>query len=258
MLPRTVSFLVAPPPGPSVAVVRDGQLIFAKGYGLENIETDSSATVDTVFRAGSISKMFTAAAIMRLVEDGKVSLEDRIAKYIPELASAPAMTIRMLLWQTSGLHDYDETLVNRCEAHTTKHVLDFIADQKPLMDFTPGSRWAYSNSNYFVLGAIVERVSATPLEAYLAANVIGPAGVATTAFDHEAPIVPHRASGYSPVKGQSGQFSNAECLRLDNAGGAGALHSTAADLARWQQAFFCRHDHQQTKRRRHDNARPAE
>jgi CubicO group peptidase (beta-lactamase class C family) len=218
--------------------MRDGLLIYAKGYGFENVESKSHATAETVFRAGSITKMFTAAAIMHLVQDGRVSLDDRVAKYIPELAGTPPVTIRMLLLQTSGLHDYGDTFVDRCRSHTTKELVDFIAAQKPLTDFMPGSHWAYSNSNYFVLGAIIERVSGEPLGSYLAENVIRPAGLGTTAFDRESQIVPHRASGYSPVKNQKGHFLNAECLSPDNAGGAGALRSTAADLARWQQALF--------------------
>lgn len=225
-------------PGVSVAVVRRGRLVYAKGYGLENIETNSPATAATVFRIGSISKMFTAAAIMHLTRDGRISLDDPVGKYIPELTTAPSLTVRMLLVQTSGLHDYGDTFEDICQPHETREIIDYIVSQTPLFDFKPGSKWEYSNTNYFVLGAIVERVSGRSLGDYLQANVIAPADVATTAYDRAADIVPNRASGYSPVKDQKGHFVNAMCLSSANAGGAGALRSTAGDLAHWQQALF--------------------
>jgi len=228
-------------PGVSVAVMRKGQVVFTKGYGFENIETMTPVTADSLFRAGSITKEFVAAGIMRLTEEGKLSVDDSVSKYIPELAAAGPMTLRMLLIQTSGLHDYTHSRAFGEEARkrrTTKQMIDFIAAMKPLTDFAAGSKWAYSNSNYYVLGAIIERVSGTAVGQYLETHVIAPAGATSTVFDREEDVVLNRASGYVPIEGKPGHYKNAEFFSMDTAGGAGALRSTAVDLARWQQALF--------------------
>jgi CubicO group peptidase (beta-lactamase class C family) len=228
-------------PGISVAVVRDGHILFAKAYGMENLETGTPATSATVFRVGSITKEFTAAAIMLLAQNGKLSIDDQVSKYVPELASAGPLTLRMLLGQTSGLHDYTDTPASADfirQRHTTKQMIDFIAAMKPLTDFEPGTKWAYSNTNYYVLGAIVERVSGLSLSDFLSKYVIAPANIRSTAVDREADVVLNRASGYVSLKQQSGKYRNAPFFSMDNAGGAGALRSNASDLARWQQALF--------------------
>jgi CubicO group peptidase (beta-lactamase class C family) len=228
-------------PGVSVAVMRKARLVFKKGYGYENLETMTPVTAETVFRVGSITKMFTAAAVLRLTEEGRLSVDDPVSKYISELAAAGPLTLRMLLTQTSGLHDYTHTPAfgeEQRNSHTTKQMIDYIASMKPLTDFAAGSKWAYSNSNYYVLGAIVEKVSGASLGQYLETNIIAPAGITTTVADREDDVVLHRASGYVPVEGKSGHFRNAPFFSMDNAGGAGALRSTAVDLARWQQALF--------------------
>jgi CubicO group peptidase (beta-lactamase class C family) len=228
-------------PGVSVAVVKGGHLLFAKAYGMENLETASRATVDTVFRAGSITKQFVAAAVLQLAQNKSLSIDDQVSKYIPELAEAKGLTLRMLLNQTSGLHDYTETPefgAQMVQRHTQKEMIDYIASMKPLLDFAPGTKWAYSNTNYYVLGAVVERVSGKSLGQYLQANVIAPAELKSTAVDDESDVVPHRASGYTRIKGQPGHYRNAQFVSMDNAGGAGALRTTAVDLATWQQALF--------------------
>lgn len=228
-------------PAVSVAVMRKGQVLFAKAYGLANLETKTAASTGSVFRIGSISKEVTAAAIMQLAQSGKLAIDDQVSKYVPELASAGPLTVRMLLDQTSGLHDYTNALgfaVEELERHTPQQVLDFVAAMKPLTDFRPGTKWAYSNTNYFVLGVIVERVSGLSLGKYLAKYVIAPAGLTSMAFDHARDVVPGRASGYMPVKGEKGHYYNAPFFSLSNAGGAGQLRARALDLARWQQALF--------------------
>lgn len=228
-------------PGVSVAVVRDGHVLFAKAYGTENLETGTPATSATVFRIGSITKEFTAAAIMLLAQNRKLSIDDKVSRYIPELASVGPLTLRMLLGQTSGLHDYTETPASAefiRQRHTTKQVINFIAAMKPLTDFKPGTKWAYSNTNYYVLGAIVERVSGLSLGDFLAKYVIAPAKIKSTALDNEGDVVLNRASGYAPLKQQRGEYKNAPFFSMDNAGGAGALRSNASDLGRWQQALF--------------------
>jgi CubicO group peptidase (beta-lactamase class C family) len=228
-------------PGVSVAVMQSGRVLFAKAYGDANLETDTGASPLSVFRAGSITKEFTAAAVMRLVQDRRLALDDPIAKYVPELSRAGALSVRMLLNQTSGLCDYTEAAgfaLEQLERHSPTQVMDFIASMNPLTGFAPGTAWAYSNTNYFVLGVIVERVSGQSLSDYLARYVIAPAGLMATAVDHERDVVPRRATGYVPIKGDKGRYQNAPFFSMDNAGGAGALRTTVLDMARWQQALF--------------------
>ncbi|HEV7136908.1 MAG TPA: serine hydrolase domain-containing protein [Steroidobacteraceae bacterium] len=228
-------------PAVSVAVMQKGRVAFAEAYGLENLETRTAASTASVFRAGSITKEFTAAAIMQLAQAGKLAIDDQVSKYVPELAGAGPLTIRMLLNQTSGLHDYTNAAgfdVEELEQHTSKQLIDFIAAMKPVNDFKPGTQWAYSNTNYFVLGVIVERASGISVAGYLAKYVIAPAGLTATGFDHVRDVVPGRASGYMSAKEKRGQYYNAPYIAMDNAGGAGQLRATALDLALWQQALF--------------------
>ena len=228
-------------PAVSVAVMKDGHLLFAQAYGTENLETMTPATTQTVFRAGSITKEFVAAAIMQLAQNKSLSIDDPVSKYIPELAAARGLTLRMLLNQTSGLHDYTETPdfgAQMVQRHAQKEMIGYIASMKPLLDFAPGTKWAYSNSNYFVLGAVVQRVSGKSLGQYLETNIIAPAGLKSTAVDDESDVVRHRASGYTRIKGEPGHYRNAQFVSMDNAGGAGALRTTAIDLATWHQALF--------------------
>jgi D-alanyl-D-alanine carboxypeptidase len=225
--------------GLSVAAVRNDRLIFAKGYGTANLETAAPVTTSSVFRAGSITKQFTAAAIMRLVEAGKLDLDAPAAKYVSEMSSLGPITVRMLLHQISGLHNYsgrDFAQQQRID-HTPKQMLDYILAQRKPTDFPPAERFEYSNSNYFVLGVIVERVGGRPLQAALE-DLIRAANLTQTAPDRSADVVMHRAAGYSLIEGQAGHYRNAEYLSMDNAGGAGVLRSTPTDLAKWHQALF--------------------
>ncbi len=227
-------------PGVSVAVMHAGRFLFAKGYGSANLETGTPVTPQTVFRAGSITKMFTASAIMRLVERGKVRLDDQVSKFVPELVKADPATVQMLLNHTSGLHPYTDEQFGREArfAHTPQQMVDYIAAQARLLDFPPGTAYAYSNTNFYIAGVIVARVSGQPLGEFLAANVIAPAGLAATALDHEQDVVPHRASGYVSAPRAPGGYRNADFISMDPPGGAGQLRSTASDLVRFHQALF--------------------
>ncbi len=231
-------------PGVSVAIVRKGQVLYAKGYGLENLETQAPTTNESIFKAGSITKEFIATAVMVMVQEGRVSLDDPLSKYVPELTRAGPVTLRMLLTHTSGLHDYTHTepfAAEQFKHPTTEEMVGFITSMQPLTDFPPGTKWAYSNTNYFVLGAVVERVSGQSLSQFLASNVTSPAGIQNTAIDDERDVVLHRASGYSPIAASHGRYKNAPYFSMAVAGGAGGLRSTALDLAKWHQALFSGH-----------------
>lgn len=225
--------------GVSVAAVRSDRVLFAKGYGTANLENNVSTTPASVFRAGSITKQFTAAALMRLVEAGKVDLDAPAAKYVEEMAPLGAITVRMLLNQISGLHNYSgrDFAQQQKIDRTPKELLDYILAQPRQTDFSSGERFEYSNSNYFVLGVLVERVSGRPLADSLN-DLLRAAGLTEAAVDRSYDVVPHWAEGYSLIDGKPGRFRKAEYLSMTNAGGAGVLRSTPTDLALWHQALF--------------------
>ncbi|MDT9598698.1 serine hydrolase domain-containing protein [Sphingosinicella rhizophila] len=225
--------------GLSVAAMRNGKLLLAEGYGIANLETNTPVNAASVFRAGSITKQFAAAAVMRLVEAGRLDLDALAAKYIPEMASTGPITVRMLLNQTSGLRNYSgrEFAEQQKIDRTPKQMLDYILGQPELMNFSPGDRFEYSNSNYFLLGVMVERVGARPLQDTLG-DLIRDAGLKQTAVDHASDIVPQRADGYALIDEKPGRFRKADYVSMDNAGGAGVLRSTPSDLVKWHQALF--------------------
>lgn len=231
-------------PGMVVAVGRDGRVLFAKGYGLANLEDRVPVTVDTVFPIASLTKQFTAAAVLLLVEEGKVRLEDRLSRFVPEVPQAEQVTIAQALIQTSGIADYAEDPAGeRCKSvrKTPAEMASWIGRLEPAFRFAPGSSWAYSNSNYVLLGLVVERASGESLPALCERRLFAPAGLMHTAFDDPADLVPHRARGYRAVRGEPGvplAFKNADWISPTMPGPAGGLRSTAGDLLRWSAALF--------------------
>lgn len=229
-------------PGLAVGVMRDGKLVFAKGYGLANLETGTPVGADTVFRVGSVTKQFTAAAVLLLVQDGKLSLDDRLSTFFPGIQNADRIRVRQLLDHTSGLANYTAKkgrTPNDFRADlTTEGMIDEIRRLDPPTDFAPGEKWRYSNSGYFLAGAIVERVSGKPLGRFLDERIFAPQGLTATALDTAATVVPGRASGYERLEGRVGAFRNANFVSMTVPAGAGALRSTIGDLLRWQDALL--------------------
>ena len=183
-------------PSVSVAVVKDGQIAYAKAFGQANIGEHRPATADTRYAIGSVSKQFTSAAILLLAEQGKLSLNDKVGKYLPDLTRGREVTIRELLSHTSGYEDYapqDYMIPEWTRAITPREILDRWA-KKPL-NFDPGTRWQYSNTNYVIAGQIFEKVSGQPLVAFLREKIFGPLGMTTPGeiTDHE----PADASAYT-------------------------------------------------------------
>ena len=220
----------------TVLVTREGTPVFSKGYGLANVEHQVPNTPQTKFRLGSITKQFTAMAIMILKEQGKLGLDDPIGKYFDDPPSAwGPVTIHHLLTHTSGVHSYtSDPEYGRKMAHpeTVKSMIARFKD-KPL-DFAPGEKFAYSNSGYFLLGAIIERVSGTTYEAFLKHAIFEPLGMNDSGYDHPATVLPHRAAGYVR-KGDV--VENAEYLDMAQPYAAGSLYSTVVDLATWDRAL---------------------
>ncbi|MES2137633.1 MAG: serine hydrolase domain-containing protein [Pseudomonadota bacterium] len=226
-------------PGISVAVGRGRHMLLKRGYGFANLETRSAVTPASIFRIGSLTKQFTATAAARLHEQGRLRLDDPIAQYLPAFAKLPRIAISELIHHTAGLHSDDEgtSLPAGPAGFSTQVALaNAIAAQKTVLDFVPGTAWLYSNSNYIVLGAIIEQASGAPFAKALADLVLKPLQPTTLAVDRSDIVVPGRASGYS--LGEDGSFANAPYLEISDAGGAGAMRGAAADLVRWHQALI--------------------
>ncbi len=227
-------------PGCALAAARDGKLLYAKGYGLANIEQNVPITPDSVFDIGSTSKQFSAASILLLEKQGKLSVNDDVRKYIPEIRSyGKSITILNLLNHTSGLRDYlalfELSGVNVDSVTTDDEALALIVRQKAL-DFEPGSEWLYSNSGFFLLSTIVKRVSGQPLHEFAAANIFQPLTMSHTVYrDSHTLLIPNRALAYDPV-----EKSNAFTLDVSyfEQTGDGAVHTTVGDLLKWDENFY--------------------
>ena len=223
--------------GLSVAVGRGAEVVFAKGYGRADLEFDVPVNEDTLFRIGSVTKQFTAAAILRLQERGKLAIDDELAKYLPEFPTqGHVVTLRHLLTHTSGIVNYTnlgpdwERIVAR--ELSDAEMLALFQD-KPF-DFEPGERWNYSNSGYYLLGMIVARVSGQSYGEYLRQEFFEPLGLARTRYDSNGEVIPNRAQGYGF---EDGRPWNDRLIGMSQPGGAGGLVSTAKDLVRWQIAL---------------------
>lgn len=225
-------------PGCALGVVRDGAMVFSKGYGLASVELGVPISPGTVFDIGSVSKQFTAMSVVLLAQDGKLSLDDEIQKFIPEIPRyRRPITIRHLLHHTSGLRDYIDILVwsgISDEAVTTdQDALDAIVRQKGA-NFDAGAEFLYSNSGFFLLSVIVKRVSGESLREFAAQRIFQPLGMSHTQFvDRHDMIVPGKAVSYAD--GAHGEFVLAQANWEQT--GDGAVNTTVEDLVQWDQNF---------------------
>lgn len=221
-------------PGLAVLTVEDGRVTRMQGYGVANVEHDVPVTADTIFQSGSLGKQFTAAAVLRLVEQGRLGLDDTLAKHYPQGPSAwHRITIRQLLTHTSGMKDYGDEFDYRRD-YTEAELLE-VAMQLPL-DFEPGTQWSYSNSGYMVLGVLVSELAGEHWSEFLEDEIFGPGGMETARVITEAGIVPHRAAGYE--KGPGGELSNQAWVAPSfNTQADGALYFSLRDLAAWERVL---------------------
>lgn len=221
-------------PGISLAVVRGGKISFLKSYGLANVEHKVPVKPETVFQSGSIAKQFTAAAVMILVEEGRVRLEDRIAKYFPDAPEAwKNITVRHLLTHTSGMGEYPPEIDLRRD-YTEDEYLAFI--KKAPLAFAPGARWDYSSIGYVTLGALIRRVTGKFYGDFLRERIFQPLKMETARVISEADIVPNRAAGY---RLESGELKNQEWVSPStNTTADGSLHFSVLDLAKWDAALY--------------------
>src|SRR5712691_744268 len=227
-------------PGCALGVYRDGKIIYAKGYGLANIEENVPVTPQSVFDIGSTSKQFTAASVLLLEKEGKLSLNDDVRKYIPELSDyGQKVTILHLLNHTSGLRDY-LTLMDLAGIHidgvtTDEDALRIISRQKAL-NFAPGSDWLYSNTGFFLLSVIVKRVSGKTLREFAAENIFTPLEMTRTQFrDDHASLIANRALAYDEREKKDGYTLNVSYFEQT---GDGAVHTSVEDLLKWDENFY--------------------
>jgi CubicO group peptidase (beta-lactamase class C family) len=223
-------------PGLSVAIVRDGRIVKAQGYGLANVELNAPATPETVYHLASLTKQFTAAAVLLLAQDGKIGLDDKIGRYLePTPANWREVTVRQLLGHTSGIKDYLNEMQSATRSGTSPEEIVAGLGQMPL-NFTPGSHSYYSNTGYLVLGMIVQKVSGKSYDAFLAERIFKPLGMSATRRNSLEEIVPHRAAGYLWVNGKLVNSPFLDPTLYDNADAG--LVSTVLDLARWDVALY--------------------
>jgi D-alanyl-D-alanine carboxypeptidase len=224
-------------PSASVAVVKGGKLVFTHAYGKARLDPPEAATPEMRYSIGSISKQFTAAAILVLQEQGKVSLDDTVGKYVPGLTRGDEVTIRQILSHTSGYQDYwpeDYVMTSMLKPATAQQILDTWA-KKPL-DFDPGTKWQYSNTNYVIAGLIVEKVSGQKLMDFLGEHIFHPLGMKSVWNSDEEKLTHTDATPYyrhalgplrgTPKEGRGWLFA------------AGELAMTAHDLALWDESML--------------------
>jgi len=230
-------------PGASLAVVRDGHITKAQGYGFANLELRSPATKETVYEIGSTSKQFTATAIMMLVEEGSVRLDDTITKYFPEAPQAwRGITIRHLLTHTSGIQNH-VAVPHWLDIFKTNLAFETAPSRDELLkmffklplEFQPGETWAYDNTGYYLLGIIIEKASGKSYWQFLDERIFKPLGMNATRSTDPQPIVRNRASGY---EWKNDHFENRPVLLPTIAFSAGSLLSSVEDMAKWDAALY--------------------
>ena len=226
-------------PGCAVGADVKGQPAVRAVYGMADLEHDVPITLDTIFEVGSVSKQFTAAAVLLLARDGKLSLDDKVRTYIPEMPDVAAnITIRQMLNHTAGLRDWGslaaiEGWPRTTRVHTHAHVLDFVSRQR-MLNFEPGTRWSYSNTGYNLAAILVARVSGMSFADFTKTRIFDPLGMKATSWrDDHTRIVKSRAIAYDE---QKGVFST--LMPFENVHGNGGLLTTVGDLLKWNTNFL--------------------
>ncbi len=223
-------------PGLSVAVVTGGEIVKAKGYGSANLEVSARATPDSVYELASVTKQFTAAAIMMLLNEKQLTLDDKVSRYVPEVPEAwKDVTIRHLLTHASGIPNHTEMAVIERDVardYTRAELIALIAREP--VKFRPGEQWAYNDSGYVLLGMVVEKAGGVPYATYLSEHIFRPLGMTATRAYDPVDVVSNRASGYV---WHDGRFRRGRPVSPSQSLGAGNLMSTVTDLARWNAAL---------------------
>jgi CubicO group peptidase (beta-lactamase class C family) len=217
-------------PGLSLAILRGDSVLLSRGYGYANVELRALASDSTIYQSGSVGKQFTAAAVVMLAEEGRLSLDDSITHYFPKPPRAwRGITIRHLLTHTSGIPDYADSTLDLRRDYTEDQLVRLAA--KMPLKFRPGERWSYSNTGYLLLGILIHRVTGTFYGEFLRDRIFTPAGMTTTRIISEADIVPNRSAGY---RLEDGKLQNQEWVSPSlNTTADGSLYFSVRDLSRW-------------------------
>ena len=223
-------------PGISALVAKDGEVIYKNAFGLANMELGVDMNTENVFEIGSITKQFTAVAILMLQEEGKLTVNDPISKYFPDYPEAGKnVTIHQLLNHTSGIKSYTGMRSFQSQARNDLDPLALIdVFKNEPMDFAPGEQWLYNNSGYIILGAIIEQLTDMSYEDFIEGKIFKPLGMNNSYYGSKTQIIPNRAWGYSPT--ETG-WQNAEYLSMTLPYAAGSLMSTTEDMLKWQEAL---------------------
>ena len=223
-------------PGVAVLIAQNGEILYQKGFGYADLENQIPITPQTKFRIGSITKQFVASAILKLKEDGLLKVTDHLSEFLPDYPRGDEVTLHHLLTHTSGIHNYTNRpeFSSVVETYTeAEEMIEFFKADR--FDFDPGEKWSYSNSGYFLLGHIVEKVSGQSLGSYLKHYFLDPIGMKNTGVHNSKQTRNNEATGYSYIDGRPEKATNWDMSR---AGGAGNLYSTIQDLYRWNEAVY--------------------
>jgi CubicO group peptidase (beta-lactamase class C family) len=223
-------------PGAAVLIAKDGKIVYKKGFGYADVENKEKVSPETKFRIGSVTKQFTAAAILKLQEENRLNVTDKLSKYFPDFPRGEEVTIHHLLTHTSGIHSYTnkEEFYNKVTAPVTNEDLLKFFKNDPY-DFSPGEEYRYNNSGFFLLGYIIEKVSGKSYSQYLKDTFFDPLQMSNTGVHTSALKLKNEAKGYTK---SGGKYEKALNWDMSWAGGAGALYSTVEDLYKWNEALF--------------------
>ena len=229
-------------PGVAIGVYSRGRILLAKGYGLANIELNVPVKPETIFQSGSVGKQFVSAAIMMLVEEGKLSIDDSVTKYFPDApATWKPILLKNLLSHTSGLSEYESPEYTKPGGPFNMR-LDYTEDELVRkiealpIENPPGDKWNYRNTNYVLLGVLLHRITGMPYADFLSQRIFKPLGMSSTRLISEIDIIPNRASGYEI---HDGQLKNQEWVSPTfNSTADGTLYFNVLDLAKWDEALY--------------------
>ena len=231
-------------PGLQVCVRRHGKVVFSEGFGKADLEWGAPMTPTSVCRIGSVSKQFTAAAVLLLAQDGKLSLDDTLSRFFPDFPNAERLTLRRMLSHTAGLGNYTSTNPPELiwqQARTDRSSAEMLDLMRPVgakLIFEPGTDYRYSNTGFVLLGLVIEKAAGQPYHDVLRDRLFKPLGLTRTAVDSVTEIVPQRAAGYANNPATPSGFENASFTSMTYPGGAGAIRSTCEDLCAWHAALL--------------------
>ncbi|MGP1665261.1 MAG: serine hydrolase domain-containing protein, partial [Rhodanobacter sp.] len=224
-------------PGASLLILKDGKPVVQRQYGQENVEDSDKARAETNYRLASVTKQFTAAAILLLAEDGRLKLDDPVRRWLPTLPAAVAqVTLRQLLTHTGGLMDYEELLPSGMTGQVSDNDVLRLLSATSQTYFAPGSAYRYSNSGYVLLGLVVEQSSGMSLPMYLNQHIFQPLHMDhTVMYAAGDSAIDHRAYGYSEI---DGEWTRTDQSPTSATRGDGGIYSSVNDLAKWDAALY--------------------